>query len=109
MRACNTHSQSLCCSCCADCARRLAFPLRRLWLAVMLANSSYSFYWDVEQDWDMPWLVQYGAWVQQLQLQQVCDWLNSPLTKAVGPGLSFPSFSACAVLPATWHMSFLAC
>lgn len=39
---------------------RLNFPLRRMWLAVMVLNSSYSFYWDVEQDWDMPWLVQYG-------------------------------------------------
>lgn len=39
---------------------RLKFPLRRMWLLVMVANSSYSFYWDVEQDWDMPWLTQYG-------------------------------------------------
>jgi hypothetical protein len=22
----------------------------------MLFNTLYSFYWDVEQDWDMPWL-----------------------------------------------------
>lgn len=34
-----------------------------MWLLVMVLNSSYSFYWDVEQDWDMPWLVQYGEWL----------------------------------------------
>lgn len=38
----------------------MAFPLRRLWLVVMVLNSSYSYYWDVEQDWDFAWLVQYG-------------------------------------------------
>jgi hypothetical protein len=26
----------------------------------MVLNSCYCFYWDVEQDWDMPWLMQYG-------------------------------------------------
>jgi hypothetical protein len=41
---------------------RLKFPLRRMWLAVMVLNSSYSFYWDVEQDWDMPWLMKYGEY-----------------------------------------------
>lgn len=40
---------------------RLKFPLRRMWLGVMLLNSTYSFYWDVEQDWDLPWLTQYGG------------------------------------------------
>lgn len=29
----------------------------------MVLNSAYSLYWDVEWDWDMPWLAQpYGAW-----------------------------------------------
>lgn len=31
-----------------------------MWLGVMVLNSTYSFYWDVEQDWDLPWLMQYG-------------------------------------------------
>jgi hypothetical protein len=39
--------------------RRL-FAWKRLWIATMVLNSCYSFYWDVEQDWDMPWLMQYG-------------------------------------------------
>lgn len=34
----------------------VVFPYRRLWLLVMILNTAYSFYWDVEQDWDMPWL-----------------------------------------------------
>lgn len=50
----------LCVLCCAVCWRRLKFPLRRMWLGVMVLNSTYSFYWDVEQDWDLPWLMQYG-------------------------------------------------
>jgi hypothetical protein len=37
------------------------FPWRRAWLAASLLNSLYSFYWDVEQDWDVPWLVQPGG------------------------------------------------
>jgi hypothetical protein len=32
------------------------FPYWRLWLGVMVFNTLYSFYWDIEQDWDMPWL-----------------------------------------------------
>lgn len=32
------------------------FMLQHTWVFVMLVNSLYSFYWDVEQDWDMPWL-----------------------------------------------------
>eukprot|EP00879_Flechtneria_rotunda_P030382 GHRR01033008.1.p1 GENE.GHRR01033008.1~~GHRR01033008.1.p1 ORF type:complete len:131 (+),score=29.64 GHRR01033008.1:138-530(+) len=27
----------------------------------MVANSLYSFYWDVEYDWGMPWITQPGA------------------------------------------------
>jgi hypothetical protein len=41
--------------------RRRPFPLRRRWLCVMLANSLYSAFWDVEMDWGMPWLLQPGA------------------------------------------------
>jgi hypothetical protein len=26
----------------------------------MALNSAYSYYWDLEMDWDMPWLVQPG-------------------------------------------------
>lgn len=39
---------------------RQPFPLKSLWIITMVLNSTYSFYWDVEQDWDMPWIVQYG-------------------------------------------------
>ena len=38
-----------------------AYPLRTWWLAAMFINTLYSCYWDVEMDWDMPWLVQPGA------------------------------------------------
>ncbi|GLC58347.1 hypothetical protein PLESTB_001349000 [Pleodorina starrii] len=31
------------------------------WIAALLVNSIYSFYWDLEMDWDMPWLVQPGG------------------------------------------------
>jgi hypothetical protein len=53
---------------CAALNCRLNFPLRRMWLLVMVLNSSYSFYWDVEQDWDMPWLTQYGkrSWCRRM-------------------------------------------
>ncbi|WIA11571.1 hypothetical protein OEZ85_011678 [Tetradesmus obliquus] len=37
------------------------FAWKRLWVGTMLLNSCYSFYWDVEQDWDMPWVMQYGG------------------------------------------------
>ncbi|KAI8469612.1 MAG: EXS family-domain-containing protein [Monoraphidium minutum] len=40
---------------------RRPFPYRQLWLAVMVVNTAYSYYWDVEQDWGMPWLVKPGA------------------------------------------------
>ena len=33
------------------------FKHRDLWLATVAFNTAYSFYWDVEQDWDMPWIV----------------------------------------------------
>jgi hypothetical protein len=49
-------------------ACRRLFAYKRLWIATMVLNSCYSFYWDVEQDWDMPWLMQYG--------EHVC-WPNS--------------------------------
>ncbi|KAL6751081.1 EXS family-domain-containing protein [Haematococcus lacustris] len=32
------------------------FSLHRAWLLASALNSAFSFYWDVEQDWDMPWL-----------------------------------------------------
>lgn len=32
------------------------FALKGTWLLVMVVNTCYSFYWDLEQDWDMPWL-----------------------------------------------------
>uniref|UniRef100_A0A383V567 EXS domain-containing protein n=1 Tax=Tetradesmus obliquus TaxID=3088 RepID=A0A383V567_TETOB len=37
------------------------FAWKRLWVVTMLLNSCYSFYWDVEQDWDMPWVMQYSG------------------------------------------------
>ncbi|GFR39905.1 hypothetical protein Agub_g410 [Astrephomene gubernaculifera] len=37
------------------------YPLYGWWLAAMGLNSLYSFYWDVEMDWDMPWLAQPGG------------------------------------------------
>lgn len=40
--------------------RQEPFPYRNVWLAAMLVNSLYSYYWDVEQDWDMPWIMQPG-------------------------------------------------
>lgn len=27
-----------------------------LWICFAAFNSLFSYYWDVEQDWDMPWL-----------------------------------------------------
>ncbi|GIL87417.1 hypothetical protein Vretifemale_15533 [Volvox reticuliferus] len=37
------------------------YELYSWWIAAMLLNSLYSFYWDIEMDWDMPWLVQPGC------------------------------------------------
>eukprot|EP00878_Enallax_costatus_P016258 GHUV01017054.1.p1 GENE.GHUV01017054.1~~GHUV01017054.1.p1 ORF type:complete len:425 (+),score=75.63 GHUV01017054.1:708-1982(+) len=37
------------------------FPWKRAWIICMMLNSSYSYYWDVEQDWNMPWIVDYGS------------------------------------------------
>lgn len=41
--------------------RRVAFPFFWLWLFVQSVNSLYSYYWDVEQDWDMPWMMKPGC------------------------------------------------
>ncbi|EFJ43538.1 hypothetical protein VOLCADRAFT_96344 [Volvox carteri f. nagariensis] len=38
-----------------------SYSLYKLWIFAMLLNSLYSFYWDIEMDWDMPWLVQSGS------------------------------------------------
>ncbi len=32
-----------------------------LWLAAALLNSSYSYYWDIERDWDIQWFTAPGA------------------------------------------------
>ena len=32
-----------------------------LWLASALLNSSYSYYWDIERDWDIQWFTAPGA------------------------------------------------
>lgn len=32
-----------------------------LWLASALLNSGYSFFWDVERDWEISWFSQMGA------------------------------------------------
>ena len=37
------------------------FPYTGLWLTAMAVNTAYSCYWDIEMDWDMPWLLQPGA------------------------------------------------
>jgi hypothetical protein len=29
----------------------------RLWLLVSVVNSAFCYYWDVEQDWGMPWFM----------------------------------------------------
>jgi len=50
------HRCSFCCS--------IEFPWKRLWISCMIVNSTYSFYWDVEQDWDMPWIMQPGKFRQ---------------------------------------------
>lgn len=38
----------------------VAFPFWSLWLVSQTLNSLYSFYWDVEMDWDMPWFLESG-------------------------------------------------
>lgn len=37
--------------------KRRTFPQRSAWLAAMIFNTAYSYYWDVEMDWDMPWIL----------------------------------------------------
>ncbi len=32
-----------------------------LWLAAALLNSVYSYYWDIERDWEISWFSQMGA------------------------------------------------
>ena len=32
-----------------------------IWIYCALFNTAFSFYWDVEQDWDMPWLAAAAA------------------------------------------------
>ncbi len=32
-----------------------------LWLAAALLNSSYSYFWDIERDWDIQWFTAPGA------------------------------------------------
>ena len=39
----------------------LPFPSFRAWIFASLFNSTFSFYWDIEQDWDMPWLAAIAA------------------------------------------------
>lgn len=35
-----------------------------LWLAAALVNSVYSYYWDVERDWEISFFSQMGAWAR---------------------------------------------
>ncbi|KAG2444639.1 hypothetical protein HXX76_001383 [Chlamydomonas incerta] len=39
----------------------LVYPMYDWWLGAMFVNSLYSYYWDLEMDWDMPWLAQPGG------------------------------------------------
>lgn len=32
-----------------------------LWLAAALLNSAYSYFWDVERDWEISWFTQLGV------------------------------------------------
>lgn len=41
------------------------FPYTCWWLGAMALNTAYSCYWDIEMDWDMPWLMQTGVWKLQ--------------------------------------------
>ena len=41
--------------------RGLPFPSFRTWILASLFNSTFSYCWDVEQDWDMPWLAAAAA------------------------------------------------
>ena len=34
--------------------------LKPLWLGAAFLNSAYSFYWDVERDWEISWFGQMG-------------------------------------------------
>ncbi|KAF8070926.1 PDIL2-2 [Scenedesmus sp. PABB004] len=65
-----------------------AFAWRRTWIGVMAFNSLFSFYWDVEQDWDMPWLAQYGG-------------------RRLGP-LRLPALKGSHAYPAAWYTWLLA-
>ncbi|GAX82419.1 hypothetical protein CEUSTIGMA_g9847.t1 [Chlamydomonas eustigma] len=37
------------------------FPYFWPWLCASTFNTAFSFYWDVEQDWDMPWIFTSGV------------------------------------------------
>jgi hypothetical protein len=37
------------------------FPLQRTWLVIATLSTCYSLYWDVEQDWGMPWVAARAA------------------------------------------------
>lgn len=91
---------------------RVDFPLRRMWLVCMVFNSSYSFYWDVEQDWDMPWVLQHGEmFCRQHGEGGRQKSLGAPMSKAhrqaycsvstkIAPN---PALMRCALQAATEH------
>ncbi len=41
-----------------------------LWLGAALLNSSYSYYWDIERDWDIQWFTAPG--VRRLLMLLTC-------------------------------------
>ena len=58
--------------------QHMSFSHQGMWLAAMLLNSLYSFYWDIEMDWDMPWLVQQGVCGVGAKREGSTPWLVQP-------------------------------
>lgn len=67
------------------------FIYQRLWIGVMVFNSLFSFYWDTEMDWDMPWLAQPGG-------------RRDPLLRL----LPLPALRADAMYPRRWYAAAVA-
>eukprot|EP00967_Tisochrysis_lutea_P079588 scaffold108987_cov19-Tisochrysis_lutea.AAC.1 len=47
------------------------FPLRGTWLLACAFNSLFSYYWDVEHDWKMPWISR--VWTEARQRKRAAQ------------------------------------
>eukprot|EP00200_Dunaliella_tertiolecta_P018303 CAMPEP_0202397092 /NCGR_PEP_ID=MMETSP1128-20130828/389_1 /ASSEMBLY_ACC=CAM_ASM_000463 /TAXON_ID=3047 /ORGANISM="Dunaliella tertiolecta, Strain CCMP1320" /LENGTH=440 /DNA_ID=CAMNT_0048999977 /DNA_START=228 /DNA_END=1547 /DNA_ORIENTATION=- len=71
------------------------FPLRGTWLLACAFNSLFSYYWDVEHDWKMPWISR--VWTEARQRKRAAQ--GPGQGSVVGPSSSVATKRAAALAP----------